>query len=81
MQGQDMWEVVNGIETKQPEAKDNNGILRKWKIKAGKAIFVLKTTIEEDVLEHIRDASNLKEAWDILSALFSKENDTKLQLL
>ncbi|KAK3030596.1 hypothetical protein RJ639_039682 [Escallonia herrerae] len=53
IQGQDLWEVVNGSEVTQPEAEDTNGTLRKWKIKAGKAMFALKTTVEEDVLEHI----------------------------
>ncbi|KAA8547802.1 hypothetical protein F0562_004231 [Nyssa sinensis] len=81
MQGQDLWEVVNGSEVTKPEAEDANGILRKWKIKAGKALFALKTTIEEDVLEHIRDAVTPKEAWDVLATLFSKKNDTRLQLL
>ncbi|KAK5824011.1 hypothetical protein PVK06_018774 [Gossypium arboreum] len=37
-------------------------------------------TIEEDVLEHIRDAKTPKEAWDTLESLFFKKNDTKLQL-
>ncbi|KAI3816801.1 hypothetical protein L1987_16506 [Smallanthus sonchifolius] len=80
LQGQDLWEVVNGSETTQPE-EDAQGALRKWKIKAGKAMFVLKTTVEEEILEHIRDSSNPKEAWDVLAVLFSKKNDTKLQLL
>ncbi|KAK3033273.1 hypothetical protein RJ639_034347 [Escallonia herrerae] len=60
MQGQDLWEVVNRSEVTQLEAEDANGTLRKWKIKAGKAMFALKTTVEEDVLEHIRDATTLK---------------------
>ncbi|KAL6342770.1 hypothetical protein AAG906_016604 [Vitis piasezkii] len=81
MQGQDLWEVVNGSEITQPEAEDANGILRKWKIKAGKAMFALKTTIEEDVLEHIRDAKTPYEAWNTFTKLFSKKNDTRLQLL
>ncbi|KAJ7956846.1 Retrovirus-related Pol polyprotein from transposon TNT 1-94 [Quillaja saponaria] len=55
--------------------------LRKWKIKVGKAMFALKTTIDEEVLEHIRDAKTPKEAWDTLATLFSKKNDTRLQLL
>lgn len=38
-------------------------------------------TIEEDVLEHIRDARTPKAAWDALDAFFSKKNDTGLQLL
>ncbi|KAL0402267.1 UNVERIFIED_CONTAM: hypothetical protein Slati_4256600 [Sesamum latifolium] len=80
MQGQDLWEVVNGNDVTQPEVKDANGILRKWKIKAGKAMFILKTTIEEDVLEHIHETKTPKEAWDTFSKLFSKD-DTKLQLI
>ncbi|KAE8679378.1 hypothetical protein F3Y22_tig00111402pilonHSYRG01323 [Hibiscus syriacus] len=81
LQGQDLWEVVGGGEVIQPATEDANGILRKWKIKAGKAMFALKTTIEEEILEHIRDAKTPKEAWDTFVTLFSKRNDTKLQLL
>ncbi|KAF1876502.1 hypothetical protein Lal_00021216 [Lupinus albus] len=81
MQGQDLWEVVSGNEVKQPEVEDANRTLRKWKIKSGKTMFVLKTIVEEDVLEHIRDTKTPKEAWDVFSKLFSKKNDTKLPLL
>ncbi|KAE8736044.1 hypothetical protein F3Y22_tig00000218pilonHSYRG00253 [Hibiscus syriacus] len=81
LQGQDLWEVVGGGEVTQPATEDANGILRKWKIKAGKTMFALKTTIEEEMLEHIRDAKTPKEAWDTFVTLFSKRNDTKLQLL
>ncbi|KAE8665979.1 tir-nbs resistance protein [Hibiscus syriacus] len=81
LQGQDLWEVVDGGEVTQPETEDANGILRKWKIKAGKAMFALKTTIEEEMLEHIRDAKTPKEVCDTFVTLFSKRNDTKLQLL
>ncbi|XP_070035280.1 uncharacterized protein [Nicotiana tomentosiformis] len=81
VQGQDLWKVVNGSEVTQPEAEDGNGTLRKWRIKAGKSMFALQTTIEEDVLEHVCDAKTPKEAWDTLAALFSKKNDARLQLL
>nr|KAJ0210601.1 hypothetical protein LSAT_V11C400160610 [Lactuca sativa] len=81
MQGQDLWEVVDGTEKAQPEAEDNNGVLRKWKIEAGKAMFIMKTTVKEDILEHIRDAVTPAEAWKTLQSVFSKKNDTKLQLL
>ncbi|XP_070678596.1 uncharacterized protein [Malus domestica] len=81
LQGQDLWEVIGGSEVTQPAAEDANGVLRKWKIKAGKSMFALKTTIEEEMLEHIRDAKTPKEAWDTFVTLFSKRNDTKLQLL
>ncbi|KAE8711941.1 Detected protein of unknown function [Hibiscus syriacus] len=81
LQGQDLWEVVGDGEVTQPATEDANGILRKWKIKAGKAMFALKTTIEEEVLEHIWDAKTPNEAWDTFVTLFSKRNDTKLQFL
>ncbi|KAE8730369.1 tir-nbs resistance protein [Hibiscus syriacus] len=81
LQGQDLWEVVGGGEVTQPAVEDANGILRKWKIKADKTMFALKTTIEEEMLEHIQDVKTPKEAWDTFVILFSKMNDTKLQLL
>ncbi|CAL9026648.1 unnamed protein product, partial [Prunus brigantina] len=59
LQGQDLWDVVGGND---------------WKIKAGKTMFALKTTIEEEMLEHIRKAKTPKEAWDTFAALFSKRN-------
>nr|KAJ0189210.1 hypothetical protein LSAT_V11C800391990 [Lactuca sativa] len=80
LQGQDLWEVVGGSETTPPE-EDVNGALRKWKIKAGKAMFALKIIIEEEILEHIRDENTPKEAWDTFVTLFSKKNDTRLQIL
>ena len=80
LQGQDLWEIVGGSESTQP-TEDANDILRKWKIKAGKAMFALKTTVEEEMLEHIRDTRTPKEAWDTFVTLFSKRNDTRLQLL
>ncbi|KAG6528974.1 hypothetical protein ZIOFF_011166 [Zingiber officinale] len=80
LQSQNLWEVVGGSEVMQP-AEDANDILRKWKIKAGKAMFALKITIEEEMLEHIRDAKTPKEVWDTFATLFSKKNDARLQLL
>ena len=69
-------------EAKQaPPEEDSNGALRKWRIKAGKAMFGLQTTIGEEMLEHIWDDKTPKEAWDTFMILFSKKNDTRLQLL
>jgi hypothetical protein len=82
LQGQDLWEVVAGSEVVPPAKETDQGEpLRKWKIKAGKAMFVLKTTIEEDLLEHIREADTPKTAWETLEKLFSKKNEARLQLL
>ncbi|XP_076952441.1 uncharacterized protein LOC143626172 [Bidens hawaiensis] len=80
LQGQDLWEVVNGDSTTEPRV-DTNGAVHKWRVKKGKAMFTLKTTIEDELLEHIRDLETPKQAWDALASLFSKKNDAKLQLL
>ncbi|GJN16795.1 hypothetical protein PR202_gb03816 [Eleusine coracana subsp. coracana] len=78
LQEQDLWETVAGTMT-DPPMKESS--LRKWRIKAGKAMFVLKTTIEEDLVEHIRDAETLKEACETLAKMFCKKNEARLQLL
>ena len=80
LQGRDLWEIVGGSKTTPPE-EDPNGALRKWRIKAGKAMFFLKTTIEEEMLDHIWDDKTPKEACNTFMMLFPKKNDTRLQLL
>jgi hypothetical protein len=40
-------------------------------------MFILKTMIEDDMLEHIWDASTPKEAWDTLACIFSEKNDAR----
>ena len=47
----DLWEIVAGGETTPPE---NAKAWQKWKIQSGKALFAIKTRIEEEMLEHIR---------------------------
>ncbi|KAM1176077.1 hypothetical protein ACFX2I_028359 [Malus domestica] len=59
--GQDLWDVVSSNEVTQPE-EDTSDAMRKWKIKAGKAMFTLKTTVEDDMLKHIQKAKTPKEA-------------------
>ena len=78
LEGQDLWEVVNGDSTQPPKEVE---ALRKWKIKAGKAMYVLKTTIEDELLRRIGDDDTPKMAWDTFASLFSKTNDARLQYL
>ena len=55
--------------------------LRNWKIKTWKALFTIKTSIEEEMLEHIRHVDTPMAAWDTFTTLFLKKNDVRLQLL
>uniref|UniRef100_A0A2N9HLQ3 Uncharacterized protein n=1 Tax=Fagus sylvatica TaxID=28930 RepID=A0A2N9HLQ3_FAGSY len=76
LQGQDLWEIVAGSET---TPLDNDQALQKWKVKAGKAMFAIKTSIEEEMLEHIRRADTPKAARDTFATLFSKKNNSLLK--
>ena len=80
LQRHDLWEIVGLSETTPPE-DDSNDALRKWRTKAGKTMFFLKTTIREEMLEHIWNDKTPKEAWDTFVMMFSKKNDIRLQLL
>lgn len=77
MQGQDLWEIVASGKTTPLK---NAEALQKWKIKVGKALFAIKTSIEEEMLVHIRHVNTPKAVWDTFSTLFSKKNDVRLQL-
>ena len=76
----DLWEIVGRNETTLPK-EDPNGALHKWRIKAGRAMFSLKTTIEEEMLENIWDYKTPKEACNTFVMLFAQKNNMRLQLL
>jgi gag-polypeptide of LTR copia-type len=44
-------------------------------------MYVLRTAVEDELLEYIREALTSKVAWDTLAMLFSKKSDAHLQLL
>lgn len=47
--------------------------------KAGRAMYVLKSTIEDELLGQIRDDDTPKMACDTFASLFSKTNDARLK--
>lgn len=61
-----------------PSSGENVEALQKWCIKADKAMFVLKTTIKKDLVEHIIDAETPNMAWEVLAKLFLKKNKARL---
>ena len=47
------------------------------KLNMKKVMFATKTTIELEMMEHIRHAIIPKEAWNFLAQQFSKKNDAR----
>ncbi|KAH7857932.1 hypothetical protein Vadar_018048 [Vaccinium darrowii] len=82
LQGQDLWEIVNGGDPEMPaETPENAKAQRKWKIKCGKALFALRGSISKELIEHIRAKEKPKEIWQLLEQLFTKKHTARLQML
>ena len=75
-----MWEIVVGGETTPPKKAE---AFWKWKIKTGNAMFAIKTSVKEEMLEYIRWVCKHTKgiAWDTFVTLISKKNNVGLQLL
>ncbi|KAH0696278.1 hypothetical protein KY290_013630 [Solanum tuberosum] len=55
---QELWDIIGGSDTTPPTDVEAAKI---WKVKAGKAIFVLSITIEDEFLQRIKNAKTPKE--------------------
>ncbi|KAA8538840.1 hypothetical protein F0562_025532 [Nyssa sinensis] len=70
LQGQDLWDLISCDDAVIPEDTPQNAELRrKWKIKCGKALFALRTSISQEYIEHIRDAKSPKQVWETLERI------------
>ncbi|KAF2287820.1 hypothetical protein GH714_002828 [Hevea brasiliensis] len=75
LQGQDLWDLVEGVDVEiHADTLENSEPRRKWKIKCGKALFALRTSISKEFIDHVRDISSPKEVWETLERLSSKKN-------
>ncbi|KAL4178534.1 hypothetical protein AMTRI_Chr13g115550 [Amborella trichopoda] len=71
LQGQSLLKITK----KEPSDTDKSS--EEWEAKSGKALYILKTTIDKELHLQIQAAQTAKEAWDILTSL----NTTKRPLL
>ncbi|KAK8344206.1 hypothetical protein V6Z11_A07G063300 [Gossypium hirsutum] len=62
LQGQDLWDLFEGDDTTIPtDTPQNTDLRRKWKIKCGKALFALRTSINKEYIDHICDLKSPKQ--------------------
>lgn len=61
-----------GSNTRQPH-EINDQLLKKWKVRTGKTMFIIKVSIDEDMLEHIKNATTPKTDWDTFITLFLRK--------
>ncbi|XP_077249282.1 caffeic acid 3-O-methyltransferase-like [Tasmannia lanceolata] len=69
--GHELWDVTSGESTNPPT---DAGQKAKWNAKAGRALYTLKQSVEDNMLVRISDAKTPKEAWDTFAGLFTKKN-------
>lgn len=62
---------INTIQNAKPR--------RKWKIKFGKTLFALITSISKEFIDHVHNVSSPNEICKTLKKLFSKKKITRLQ--
>jgi len=52
--GQDLWDLMVGNDTEMPpDTPNRTEAQRKWKVKCGKALFALRTTVSKELIDHI----------------------------
>nr|DAD31904.1 TPA_asm: hypothetical protein HUJ06_010755 [Nelumbo nucifera] len=81
LQGQDLWDLVTGNDTLHDDTPQLVDARRKWKIKSGKALFALRTSINKEYIDHVRKLDSPKKIWDTLERLFTQKNTMRLQYL
>ncbi|XP_076920929.1 uncharacterized protein LOC143582191 [Bidens hawaiensis] len=69
-----------GTETRHP-TNDINGVIGKWQVKVDRTMFIIKTMVADNALDHIQELEYPKQAWDTLESLFTKKKDDLLQLV
>ncbi|XP_077215518.1 uncharacterized protein LOC143850093 [Tasmannia lanceolata] len=81
LQGQDLWDLTSRNDNIPEEIPENVEARRKWKIKCGKPMFALRTSICKELIDHVREINTPKEVWDTLERLFKRKYTSRLQLL
>jgi len=80
---EDLWDVVDGINTTSPTYEPGNAdAFKRWKQLNAKAEFVLKWLIsQKSLFDHIIWCKSTHEIWWTLNRLFNKKNKARLQIL
>ena len=79
---EDLWDVVDGINTTSPTDEPGNAdVFKRWKQLNAKAEFVLKRSISHGLFDHTMRYKSTHEIWQTLDRLFNKKNEAWLQNL
>ena len=71
-----VWTIVKG-----DEAKPTCATLADWEKRETKAKVLLRLSIKDNIIPHIRDCKTSKETWDILKGLYETTNSNRIMFL
>ena len=71
-----VWTIVKG-----DEAKPIGATLADWEKRESKEKLLLRLSVKDNIIPHIRDCKTSKETWDILKGLYETTNSNRIMFL
>ena len=77
LQGYNLWSIVSGDEPKPTIA----AFVLDWDKWETKAKVLLRMSVKDNIIAHIRDCKASKETWDMLKCLYGTKNTNEILFL
>lgn len=77
LEGNNLWSIVSGDEPKPTVA----GSIPDWERGETKAKVLLRMSVKDNIIPHIRDCKTSKETWDTLKGLYETTNTNRILFL
>ena len=68
-----VWSIVNGDELKPAGAAGTD-----WEKRETKAKVLLRMSVNDNIIPHIRDCKTSKETWEVLKDLYETSNSNQI---
>ena len=68
-----VWSIVNG-----DELKPTGAARTKWEKRETKAKVLLRMSVKDNIIPHIRDCKTSKETWEVLKDLYETSNSNQI---
>lgn len=77
LEGNNLWSIVSRDEPKPTVA----GSIPDWERRETKAKVLLRISVKDNIIPHIRDCKTSKETWDMLKGLYETANTNRILFL
>ena len=81
MEGHNIWAIVNGKQDKPTSPTTTLGVVQDWKKRELKAKILLRMSIKDSIIPHIRDITTSSGTWSALKGLYEITNSNRIFFL